>query len=93
MYKPVLALLLTVLSVFLHQLVQHINFINNGTAQNQIVKDSCTSKEVANYCALKVLPSRRMKTTQPLPVAILNAVDAKHIEAKLVSKLTNDTVM
>ena len=60
----------------------------------------CTSKEVANYCALKVVPSRRMKTTQPLPVAILNAVDAKHrifgldllnIETKLVSKRSNES--
>ncbi|XP_064385508.1 tripartite motif-containing protein 2-like [Halichondria panicea] len=60
----------------------------------------CTSKEVTNYCALKVVPSRRMKTTQPLPVAILNAIDSKqrivgldllNIEAKLVSKLTNET--
>ncbi len=38
---------------------------------------TCTSKEVTNYCVLKVVPSRRMKTTQPLPVAILDAVDAK----------------
>ncbi len=60
----------------------------------------CTSKEVTNYCALKVVPSRRMKTTQPLPVAILNAIDSKqrivgldllNIEAKIVSKLTNET--
>ncbi len=77
------------------------------TYSTQIVKvfqesaHICTSKEVSKYCVLKMVPSRRMKTTQSLPVAILNAVedseqqifglDLLSIEAKLVSKLTNET--